>query len=470
MSEYLKDNNADEDSEKSKKTIVAGIAATESARISTQKAAVEYAKPDTYAGNRSLYDSASAKKRAKDVAFSGGKDVYDPYTGEKLVKTVKEAKALYGDDWRNHIAESDHIRPLKTVFEENKLNPWIKNEDIKSVANEYVKAVSGKFNNAKRDKSNKETVEDENYCKSKGVKFTPEGREVALNDEKMVQKLQKKQFTEAAIGNIAKTGHEAGISGAKSAGINTLAMSGTMNLVAVIKGEKDPEEAVEEMVIDTGKAVANGYVMSSALTVVSHSLSAAPSKFIRALAESNVMGNVVTAVMATGNTLKRFAEGEITTRECLLELGEKGISTITTGYSMAVGQTLIPIPIIGATIGALVGSALTSGYCSKLMNDLKVKELEHQERLRIISECDQAAAQARAYREELESYLAAYFQDYQDCFDDALSEIWLSFEAGDADGMIDGANKITKKLGGKTYFETEDEFKDFLNSDTVCVF
>ena len=182
------------------------------------------------------------------------------------------------------------------------------------------------------------------------------------------------------------------------------------------------------------------------------------------------MGNVVTAVMATGNTLKRFAEGEITTRECLLELGEKGISTITTGYSMAVGQTLIPIPIIGATIGALVGSALTSGYCSKLMNDLKVKELEHQERLRIISECDQAAAQARAYREELESYLAAYFQDYQDCFDDALSEIWLSFEAGDADGMIDGANKITKKLGGKTYFETEDEFKDFLNSDTVCVF
>lgn len=96
MSEYLKDNNADEDSEKSKKTIVAGIAATESARISTQKAAVEYAKPDTYAGNRSLYDSASAKKRAKDVAFSGGKDVYDPYTGEKLVKTVKEAKALYG--------------------------------------------------------------------------------------------------------------------------------------------------------------------------------------------------------------------------------------------------------------------------------------------------------------------------------------------------------------------------------------
>ena len=84
MSEYLKDNNADEDSEKSKKTIVAGIAATEYARISTQKAAVEYAKPDTYAGNRSLYDSASAKNVPRMLHSVAVKMCMIPIQGKNL--------------------------------------------------------------------------------------------------------------------------------------------------------------------------------------------------------------------------------------------------------------------------------------------------------------------------------------------------------------------------------------------------
>lgn len=461
--EKIASNNVDSDKEDSQKKIVAGIAATEAAVVSTRQAAVEYAQPNTYTGNRALYDSASAKRQAKEAAFSSGKDVIDPYTGKKLVKTVKEAKSLYGDDWQSHLAESDHIRPLEKIFDENKNNPWLKSDNIKKAANsDYnVKPVSRLYNNQKRSHSNKEMVENEAYYKSKGLELTPEGKKAALKDDKTAGRAINGQLAKDTVENIVNTGHKAGTSGAVNAGKMTLTMSGIMNIVDVVKGEKDVGEAIGDIVVDTGKAAATGYVMSSGLTVVSHTLSKS-SSFIQALTQSNIPGTVITAVAATGDTLKRYASGEITTQECLLELGDKGLSTITTGYSMAVGQALIPIPVVGAAVGALVGSVMTSKYYGELMNTLKIKELEHQERLRIIAECERATAQARAFREELESYLEAYFKDYQDCFDDALSEIQYGYQTGDAESMVSGANRITQKLGGQVRYKTMGEFKSFL--------
>ena len=63
---------------------------------------------------------------------------------------------------------------------------------------------------------------------------------------------------------------------------------------------------------------------------------------------------------------------------------------------------------------------------------------------------------------ELESYLEAYFKDYQDCFDDALSEIQYGYQTGDAESMVSGANRITQILGGQVRYKTMGEFKSFL--------
>ena len=44
-----------------------------------------------------------------------------------------------------------------------------------------------------------------------------------------------------------------------------------------------------------------------------------------------------------------------------------------------------------------------------------------------------------------------------------------SFRVGDADGVIAGANKITRKLGGKVHYNNMDEFNDFLFDDSTDV-
>ena len=77
-----------------------------------------------------------------------------------------------------------------------------------------------------------------------------------------------------------------------------------------------------------------------------------------------------------------------------------------------------------------------------------------------------AAEQTKAFREELESYLKSYFEEYRECFDAAISSMRFAYAAGDADGMIIGANEITRKLGGQVQYETVEEFKNFLDNDS----
>lgn len=448
-------------------SIAGGLAATQSAHQSTLQAAKTFAKPDTYTGNRTIYDDGAAKLNAKKQAFSSGQPVIDPYTGDTLVLTKKEAKLLYGEDWDKHLAESDHIKPLEQIYNDTKNDVWNTTQDIKKAANsdDNLAVTSRKFNNPKRSRTNEDYVNDDDYLKDKGVVLTDQGKNKAIQDGKKADASIKKQLKKTRIENIKKTGHAAGVKGARSTGISTLTVSGIMNLVAVIKGEKSSKEAIKDTTIDSTKAVASGYAMGGGLTVVSHTLSGSSSKFLQGLAKSNVPGTVITAVIVTGNSLKKWGNGEISTEDCVIELGEKGLNMVTMGYSAAVGQAIIPVPIVGAAVGALVGSLLTSSLYHNLINELNNSRYEHEERLRIIEECRAASEQTIKYRLELQSYLDNYFKDMRDCFNSALSSMKFAFEVGDAYGMISSANEITTKLGGKVAFASVEEFKELLDSD-----
>lgn len=453
------------------KIIASGYEATKSAKIARQQAAEKYAKPANYTGNRHLYDDGAAKRQAKAKLFKKGTTVQDPYTGDSLVLTKAEAKALYDSDWTKHLAEADHIKPLELIHADTIDSPWVTTNDIRAAANseDNLRVTSRKTNNAKRNRTNKQFVEDKEYRESKGIEFTKDGEQTALHDGEIADRSICRQIRKTSVKNIVKTGHQAGLAGAQSAGVTAGTMSGIMNVVAVIKGKKGVDEAIADTAKDAGRAAVTGYTMSGGLTVVSHSLSYSRSKFIQALAKSDVPGKVITSVMVIGDTLKRYGNGEITTQECLIELGDRGLNFATMGYSMTMGQALIPIPIVGGAIGALVGATLTSNYYHSLINSLQQKEFEHQERLRIIAECREAAEQTKAFRIELESYLRGYFKEYQDCFDTAIASMQFSFQTGDADGIIAGANQITAKLGGQVHYETVAEFKNFFDNTEIDI-
>ena len=430
------------------------------------KAEKTFAKSKIY--DRKLYDS-NYKETFKEEFFKSNKEVVDPYTEKELVINQKIAKANYGEeDWAKHSAETDHIVPLEEIYNSHKNDKWITDADIKDVANidENYELISKSINTAKGSKTNEEFANSVNEKHN----ISNANKKAATERGKKANNYIESSLNTRATKNIIKTGHTAGIDSMSNAGTSTLATSGILNLISYTRGEISEKEALKNITKDTIKSGATGYALGSSLTVISHSLSDSSSKFIQGLIKSNVPSKIVTAVMMTGNTLKRYANNEISTQECIIEIGEKGINCATVGYAMAAGQTLIPIPVIGAAIGALIGSVAINKYSSSIKETLKNKELEHQKRLQLIEEYEKSEKQAKKFKEELEGYLKSYFKEYQDCFDEALFDIKYSFQTGDADGVIAGANKITEKLGGKVKYNNVEEFKNFLKDDSIDTF
>lgn len=464
-------NKKDVKAEKDKTIIqaVIGLTSTYSARKSIDKAAKKFEKPEKYAGNRQLYDSGQAKREAKIEAFKDHKKVVDPYTNEEIYLTKSEALLKGGKEALNNVAESDHVTPIKRIFEWNKKNPWISNEDIHDIGNskENMQVVSRAYNNAKRSRTNQEFVTDEEYLVKTGVTLSDEAKRKAIQRGKKSEAIIGKRVRQTTVKNMFKTGHQAGMDAATNTGSVVATISTIRNITSVIKGEKSAEEAIEDTVVETGKAAAKSYMIGNGVATISHSLSSSSSQVLQTLSKSNVPAQVITAMMVAGDTLKRYGKGEISTQECLIELGDKGLSTATMGYSAMIGNAILPG--VGAVVGAMVGSALTSHYYNDLMTKLQTKQLEHKERMKIIAECEQVAREARAYREELERYLDEYFAEYKACFTESISQIYSAFETGDADGVIAGANKITRKLGGNVYYETVAEFEDYLANDSVDI-
>lgn len=464
----------DEVSEKKRRNednsgIVTGIAAGDVVDTEITNAGIKFTKPESYAGNRKLYDDSTAKKMAKEAAFGNKKVIKETYTGQDMVKTQAESREMYGDIGNS--AETDHVVSLHEIHDKMKDNPWVTNKNVKEIANsdENLVVTSRRFNNFKREKSNSEVVQDTKGLKEKSINMSRARKKRALQDEENAKNYIQKQEAITSIKNAIETGHQAGVNTAMAAGKAGLVFSGIQNVVDVINGKKTAGEALSDTAVTGGKAAVTGYCLGGGMTVLSHTLSSSSSPFIRSLAKSNVPGQVITAVMTFGNTLKRYGNNEITTQQFILEVGSKGLSAATAGYAAVAGQAIIPIPVVGAAIGAVVGTVMTNSYFADLMTQLERKEIEHQERLRIIEESKRAAVQARAYREELEKYLDAYFKDCHDCFDAALSNMQISYRVGDADGVISGANQITRKLGGTVYFDSVDEYKSFLDSDEADI-
>ena len=442
-------------------SVTAGMETAQHVRAVVEQ---KFSVPDTYTGNRSLYDNGYAKLSAKQRLFQEGCLVQDPYTGDQLVLTKQEAKLLYGEDWTRHLAESDHIKALEKVFAETKDNPWLTNEDRRAVANspDNIQVTSRKYNNAKRSRTNEEFVQDADYRRKTGVKLKKGGGQRAIRDEEQATASIDRQFRHRSITNMISTGHEAGLQVGASAGMTAASIATIQNIVQVIEGRKKADEAIRDVVVAGGQAAATGYVMGGGLTVLSQTLSRSSSGFIRGLVKSNMPGLVVTSCIAFGGTLNRYASGKISTEACLTELGASGLQMGTVGYTMGVGQAVIPIPVVGAAVGAAVGAVMSGALYHTLLGCVGDPP-EIRQRNEVIRRCREAAEAARTYRQELQAHMDAYFADYGQCFDEALADIRFSFAAGDADGVIRGANQITRKVGGTVKYESVEEFKQFLD-------
>lgn len=380
-------------------------------RQQTAEADAYYKKPDYNPRTRkSHYDDSSAHRKAKDAAFSDGKPVKDPYSGNELLQTVKEAKQKYGDKWQEHLAETDHIDPLSQIANRSQKSGWLTADDIKDVANDpdnlQMLSRSNNQTGGKGGNTQEDWSKDPEKMKKLSEQSGKSPKDIAKKIRKAGKKAQKrndKKLAKRKVKNIATTGHSAGKVGAINSAKATGAMSTINNVVSVVKGEKDVSEAIKDTGEDTMKSTVNGYVNGASLTVINHTLTSSKSKFLTTLGEKNVAGKAVTAVSLTGSTIKKWGAGEISTKECFIELGETGCNMGGSVVGGSIGGAITTVigipPVIGEFVGSYIGGILTSQVYNGLVNEIQQQLQEKDRRI----------------QEEANKKIMEFIAEYQEC-------------------------------------------------------
>lgn len=320
-------------------------------------------------------------------------------------------------------------------------------------------------------------------------------RAKSASDTKLIQKLQdqikkyekiKSQLKDSGVStleardarlhpklstakDIAKISHKAGLEQAKWGAAIGGGVSIIRNLVDVIKGKKDAKDAALEVAGDTSKGAIVAYTTAFTGSAIKGAMQNAKSEATRALAKTNLASLVVVTTLETAKTMKKFIKGEIDGVECLEELGQKGTSMVASAMFATIGQAAIPIPIVGAMAGSMLGYALSSAFYNELRDSLKAAKLARAQRELIEKECEQAIEMIKVYQAELKAAISEYLSTHIAEFDTLFSRMSDAYKLGDIDGFLKNANRLNESLGGKAQFASKEEFNSHIRANKKLI-
>lgn len=270
--------------------------------------------------------------------------------------------------------------------------------------------------------------------------------------------------------DIARVANRAGLEQAKMGAAIGGGMSLIRNFVAVCKNEKDAKEAALDVAGDTAGAAALSYATAFSGAVIKGTAQNSSSELVKTLSKTNLPAYIATSTLEVGKTLKSYFSGEIDGVQCLEQLGEKGYGMVNSALYAAIGQVAIPIPVVGALIGSMLGYALGSASYGALTQSLKEAKMAREERIRIEAEVAESISMLREYRAELEANISKYLKDTRDFFDETFSRMKSSLQTGDIDGYIASTNAIARKMGKRPVYDTFSQFDSMMVSDVPLKF
>lgn len=299
-----------------------------------------------------------------------------------------------------------------------------------------------------------------------------------INKEQKLQGMLKKSSvsTDEAIfsvnnpflstaGDVVRVSHNAGIYRIKSVASLGALLRGGMTLYQVMIGEISPDEGISQFTLDVAEKATDEYIIGATASLMATAIKESSFTVVKYLGNSNLPVIISKNIMEATKTLYEFFSGNITWEECCQQIGETGTRTVLgTAYGTA-GAVLIPIPVAGAVIGALVGTILGSACVTAVKTALKEKNIAIERRKQIEKECDEYDRWLDEQRRILNDISEKYLTEHREVFNNALQDIRGGLVNYDADKVVEGANTITKRLGGRTQFDNFKEFDSFMESD-----
>lgn len=280
-------------------------------------------------------------------------------------------------------------------------------------------------------------------------------------DEARAHRLDPDWETAKDIGRIA---HRAGLEGAKlGAGIGgTIAV--LTNVIAMHSNEKTLKDAALDAATGTLKSAGVGYVTAAAGSVIKGCMQQSASAYARSLSSTSFPTLVVSVSMATGKSVHRYVRGDIDEAELLKEVGGTASGMLAASAFSVVGQIAIPIPVVGALVGSMVGYTVSNHfYAAYLEAAAACREAEAQYAL-TRQACEAARAAAKVYQLELEAIIGAQLEIAREQAG-SLAELLRDSHSIGVDGFATRVNQFALELGRSLRFESQAEFDRFMATD-----
>ena len=259
----------------------------------------------------------------------------------------------------------------------------------------------------------------------------------------------------------------AGVAGAAIGGSLQGVFSGLHQSVRLSRNETTATEAV----VVTLKATASGAIRGGSVAAGSRVIAITASE----VGVGKVLGDMgpgamANAVFEAGLSTHRFLQGEISHDQYRDELGGAALRATTATYCGMAGQMLIPVPVVGAAVGAITGYVaaavlVESGVLGVGVNNIVAVA---EERRRVV-ERESAAAilQMRHCQQELDALEDDYRQGFRQTFAPLLEQIHAHQQAGRYDGSFSRLVRMGDALGRSLPWRTLEEFDAFMQDSSL---
>lgn len=274
----------------------------------------------------------------------------------------------------------------------------------------------------------------------------------------------RRNAAKATAKDIARNSHEAGIKGAKTGALIAVAVGSIVNTYQVMAGEKDAGQAVKEVGFATAASAATGYVSAAAGSALSATMQQSGKEAIRALAKSSIPSLIVTTTLTVSKSAKALVAGEIDGTQFLNDIGEHGSGLLASSMMAALGQIAIPIPVVGALVGSMIGYSLSSVFYNELVDSLNIAKASEARYVQIKQQCEEARQALDAYHEELQHVLAEHFAMLEEEAHNLISNLDEALDSGDSSQLGLVVNAYAKSKGTELDFDNTEQLMDSISN------
>ena len=269
--------------------------------------------------------------------------------------------------------------------------------------------------------------------------------------------------------DMGRVSHRAGLEAVKGAAVISGAISIVRNSIACAQGDKDLQEALTDTAKTTAKSVGTAYTSAAAGSLIKSGLEQSKSVYLRGLAKTSLPALAVTTCIETGKCLKRYIQGEIDEVELLQDLGKTGTGMVAGSLGATLGQIAIPIPVVGAIVGGMIGYTINSLFYTEALNALQGAKESEEHYYRTKAICEAARSQLHAYEQRIRAEFEAQFTDSVRFYQDAFERLNESILSGDRTRFERAIQSFADRLGKALRYKTFFEFDDTMNSDRTIL-